>query len=158
MLLKKNIDILSSSEIDKGKWDWIVNNTNNGYIYAQSGFLDQLADDWSALIVGDYETILPIPFRKKWGIAYAYTPPFTQQLGLIGSTNDIPTVTIKKQIQKKYKYGTVLLNSGNEVLARELGALPRANFYLSLQQPFSMLAKNFKKEIVRLSENRIEEN
>lgn len=158
MLLKKNIDILSSSEIDKVKWDWIVNNTNNGYIYAQSGFLDQLADDWSALIVGDYEAILPIPFRKKWGIDYAYTPPFMQQLGLIGSTNDIPSLTIKKQIQKKYKYGTVLLNSGNEILARELGALPRANFYLSLQQPFSMLAKNFKKEIVRLSEKRIEEN
>lgn len=156
--MKKSIEILSSSEIDKGKWDWIVNNSNNGYIYAQSGFLDQLSDDWSALIVGDYEAILPIPFRKKWGITYAYTPPFTQQLGLIGITKEIHSATIKKQIQKKYKYGTVLLNSGNAILARELGALPRANFYLSLQQPFSMLTKNFKKEIVRLSEKKIAEN
>ena len=149
---------MSSKEIDTISWNWIVNNSTNGLIYAQSSFLNQLSDNWAAVIIGDYEAILPIPYRKKWGIDYAYTPPFMQQLGLIGSTNDIPSLTIKKQIQKKYKYGTVLLNSGNEILARELGALPRANFYLSLQQPFSMLAKNFKKEIVRLSEKRIEEN
>ncbi|WP_026763142.1 hypothetical protein [Sediminibacterium salmoneum] len=144
--MKKNIEILSSHEIDKIKWNTLVNDSKNGLVYAQSDFLDRMADNWAAVIVGDYESILPIPYRKKWGISYSYSVPFVQQLGLIGKVEDAKAAKIKSEIQKKFKYGTIQLNSGNAALAAHLGASPMPNMYISLQEPFSVLEKNFKKK------------
>ncbi|BDQ11839.1 hypothetical protein [Sediminibacterium sp. TEGAF015] len=150
--MRKSIEILSSNEIDTIKWNWIVNNSTNGLIYAQSAFLNQLSDNWAAVIIGDYEAIIPIPYRKKWGIDYAYTPPFMQQLGLIGMSEETLNETIRKKIQKKFQYGSILLNKDNTLLANQLGALPKTNFYLSLHQPFTELEKKFKREISKTSE------
>jgi len=156
--LKHNIEILSSQEIDKNKWNKLVNDCNNGLIYAQSDLLDSLADNWDAVIVGDYDAILPIPHRKKWGIRYSYTVPFVQQLGLIGNLEATHIAEIKSQIQKKFCYGTIQLNSGNLAIATQFGATPKTNMYLSLQQPFSVLEQTFKKEISRVSNKLITNN
>lgn len=156
--MKNNIEILSSHEIDKIKWNTLVNDSKNGLVYAQSDFLDRMADNWAAVIVGDYESILPIPYRKKWGISYSYSVPFVQQLGLIGKVEDAKAAKIKSEIQKKFKYGTIQLNSGNAALAAHLGASPMPNMYISLQEPFSVLEKNFKKEVFRVSEKLIKDN
>lgn len=149
--MKNNIEILSSHQIDKFKWNTLVNNSINGLIYAQSDLLDSLADNWAAVIVGDYEAILPIPYRKKWGLNYSYTVPFVQQLGLIGNLEATQLAEIKSQIQKKFRYGTIQLNSGNATLANHFRAIPKPNMYLSLQQPFSVLNNTFKKEISKIS-------
>lgn len=156
--MKNNIEILSSHEIDRYKWNKLVNDCSNGLIYAQSDLLDSLADNWAAVIIGDYEAILPIPYRKKWGLSYSYSVPFVQQLGLIGHSEDANPAKIKSQIQKKFSYGTIQLNSGNAPLAKHVGAITKLNMYLSLQQPFSVLDKTFKKEIPRISEKLITNN
>ena len=72
-------------EIDKSLWDRTITNAVNGSICALSWYLDIVAGTWDALVEGDYENVMPLPWRKKGGIRYIHQPRFTQQLGLFGS-------------------------------------------------------------------------
>lgn len=60
------IKYVKNKNIDKKIWDKTVFAAYNGLIYGCSWFLDNLADDWDAVIVGDYEYILPLPFKKNF--------------------------------------------------------------------------------------------
>jgi len=41
-----------------------------------------MAGSWDGLIYGDYEAVMPLPYRKKYGFKYVYPPAFTQQIGI----------------------------------------------------------------------------
>ena len=71
-------------EIDEAKWDKCISKASNGLIYAYSYYLDGMADNWDALVLNDYEVVMPLPWRKKFGFYYLYQPAFTAQLGLFG--------------------------------------------------------------------------
>ena len=79
-----NARIISNEEIDRKKWDDSLLNFPCSLIYSQSFYLDAMCK-WDALVVGDYEALMPLPNRKKWKINYLYQPAFTQQLGIIGN-------------------------------------------------------------------------
>src|SRR3954453_1211553 len=75
-------DIIPSQDIDAGKWDNCIINCKANRIYAKHLYLQHVADNWSGLIINDYTAVMPIVWRKKWGIRYAYDASFIQQLGL----------------------------------------------------------------------------
>jgi hypothetical protein len=72
------------TEIDKQKWDECILNSPNSMVYACSWYLDCMAPYWEALIMGDYDYIMPLPVRSKLGIKYIFQPLFTAQLGVFG--------------------------------------------------------------------------
>jgi hypothetical protein len=37
------------------------------------------------LVLNDYEAVMPLPWRKKWGLRYVYHAPFLQRLGIYGN-------------------------------------------------------------------------
>ena len=80
--MKKQIDIISSSSINREKWNNCIRNSSNPIIYAYSYYLDHIAENWHGVIVNDYEAVLPIPWKRKFGIRYCYHIPFVQQLGI----------------------------------------------------------------------------
>ena len=45
-----------------------------------------MADNWDALVLGDYEVVMPLAVTSKAGIKYSYMPPFTSQLGIISKS------------------------------------------------------------------------
>jgi len=51
-------------------------------VYACSWYLDAMAGKWNVLVMGDYDYVMPLPCRRKWGIRYVFLPPFLQQLGI----------------------------------------------------------------------------
>lgn len=70
-------------EIDMDKWDACIRDSINGSLYAQSWYLDLVSGgNWDALVDDDYRSVMPLPWRKKFGLKYVYQPLFTQQLGL----------------------------------------------------------------------------
>ena len=75
----------TNAEIDKQKWDQCIRESNQAVIYAESVYLDYMAGEWDALVYGDYEALMPLCFRKKWGIRYLYQPAFVQQGGIFTS-------------------------------------------------------------------------
>ena len=77
-----SIAYLTYHQIDKQKWDACINNSTNRLIYARSFYLDFMAENWDALVLNDYEAVMPLTWKKKWGIAYLYQPAFVQQGGV----------------------------------------------------------------------------
>ncbi len=144
--MKYKIEIIQSKNINVEKWDQLVTASSNGLIYAQSNYLDFVSENWDGLIINDYETIMPIPWRTKAGIKYAYTPAFTQQLGLIGAPIDEQTERVIKRIYSTYRYGSILLNAGNGLTAKLVQASPKPNLLLNLQQPFEQIKLMFRKD------------
>ena len=60
--------ILPSYKINKQKWDDCIKNSSNPLIYAASVYLDHMADNWDGFIADDYRLVMPVPWRKKYGI------------------------------------------------------------------------------------------
>lgn len=144
--MKYKIEIIPSKKINAEKWNQLVTESSNGLIYAQSNYLDFVSENWDGLIINEYETIMPIPWRTKAGIKYAYTPAFTQQLGFIGAPLHLHTASVIRRIYSTYRYGSILLNAGNGITAKYTQALPKPNLLLNLAQPFEQIKMIFRKD------------
>ena len=77
------IKLLKRAAIDVERWNSVVSKHGNGLVYASSEYLDSVCN-WQALILDDYQYILPLPINKKLGLKYVYTPFLVQQLGVVG--------------------------------------------------------------------------
>lgn len=107
------IRYLENSAIDCAKWDALV--TDCGSIYAQSWYLDVVHEGWCALVLGDYEAVMPITGGKKFGVNYLFQPFFAQQLGVF-SRQDVSSAMLKDfldAIPKKYRFAEIRLNEKN---------------------------------------------
>lgn len=78
------IRYLERSEIDISRWDRCIDTAANGRIYGYSSYLDLMSTAWSALVVGDYRAVVPLPYRSRYGIHYLYPPAFTGPLAIYG--------------------------------------------------------------------------
>lgn len=74
--------LLPYTEIDKIRWDAAVLAARNTAVYGMSWYLDACFPGWCGLVYGDYEQVMCVPLRRKWGISYAYQPLFVQQSGI----------------------------------------------------------------------------
>lgn len=107
---------LGRKEIDDQKWDLCIKGASNGLIYATTFFLDNMANDWDALILDDYKAVMPLVCRKKFGINYLYQPYFMAQLGIFGRniSNDILKLFLQN-IPRKFAYIDIDLNEENKL-------------------------------------------
>ena len=139
------IRYLSRNELDIVKYDRCISNAQNLRIYAFSWFLDIVCDSWGVLVEDDYQSVMPLPKRKKYGIHYIYQPPWTQQLGVISrhSTNEIAVLQFIKKIPKKFKLIDVFFNSNNLMSSQRIKT--RDNFILSLDKTYESLRKKYSK-------------
>jgi hypothetical protein len=139
------IQFIERNSIDLLKWDDCINSASNGLIYAKSQYLDVMCNNWSALVCNDYEHVMPIPWRKKWGFSYIYPPYFIAALGIFGDNLTLAIVqSFIRQIPKKYKYWEMDLNEMNKVEDfPTLQVSYRKNYFLSLDKPYEVLYKNY---------------
>ncbi len=88
-----NIKYLTYNQIDKTKWDECISACKNHLVYAESWYLDIVCDkDWSALVLDDYEAIMPLPLKSKMGLTYVQQPIWTQQLGVFSKKVITPEI------------------------------------------------------------------
>jgi hypothetical protein len=98
---------------------------------------------WDALVLNDYEAVMPIPKRKKWGFQYAYQPAFMASLGVFGTriTKEVYNEFIAA-IPEKYKLIDVKMNYGNVFGDPQIPF--HKNFVLSLNQPYDALYNGYR--------------
>ena len=144
------IQYLNRSQIDESKWNNCVVNAGNGLLYAYSFYLDAMADNWDALVLNDYEAIMPLPWRKKWGISYLYQPPFCAQLGVFGNEMNAKKVAaFLNFVPKKFRYWDIYLNRNNFFKLPNYSLNERMNFVLPLNKPYEVLEKAYRENIRR---------
>lgn len=145
-----NIEYLNSDKIDKAKWDNCISRAANGLIYGYSFYLDTMSKNWDGLVLNDYEAVMPLPWKNKYGIKYLYQPFLTAQLGLFG--NKIDEKVLKKfldAISAWFRYWDIYLNHGNMFLLKGYELYHRSNYVLELKKPYDQLYTNYRENIQR---------
>lgn len=142
--MARQINILASHQIDQQAWDQCIRQSASGLIYATTDYLDHLADNWYGIIINGYESVLPVPFRKKFGINYCYDVPFIQQLGLFSSKYTEVDEELLKILFSTVRYGDYNFNFLNQPAK---GSSVHHNYVLSLDKSYTDLEKRFSKDI-----------
>ncbi len=145
-----SISFLRRTEIAIEKWDACIQNASNGLIYAQSAYLDIMAENWNALVLDNYKYVMPLPSRKKFGLQYLFQPFLTPVLGVFG--NHLNPEIVRKflhAIPKKFKYWDISLNHENFLQASPYPTYIRTNFVLSLDQTYERIRDGYRDNITR---------
>lgn len=136
-----HIHYLKRQEVDIAKWDQCIKQSPNGWLYARSFYLDGIGN-WEALVEGDYDFIMPLPQKKKYGISYVYFPPFIGQLGIISSkpiTEDITNAFLTR-VRDTFLVADIQLNEQNpRPSLPSLHIQHRTNYILPLRQQYQEL-------------------
>lgn len=145
------LQYIKHNEIDSNKWNRCIDGAQNSRIYAYDWHLDRTAIVWDALVLGDYDFVMPLPLRKKWGINYLYQPIFSQQLGIF----PIPPKNIAQlfylEVIKLFPYSSFHLNSKNPPLLNieKIEFNERKNYLLSLAKDYKTIASSYSKNTKR---------
>lgn len=149
------------SDIDKNKWDKCISTASNELIYGYSFYLDAMAGKWNALILNDYEAVMPIPFRKKMGIQYVYQPAFIQQLGVysIEPVSKILTDAFLQTLMQHYRFAEITLNYSNPAEQNQNYTVQYRNNYVKhMNQPevaFNISSTYLQKRFRRAKKNNL---
>lgn len=148
-----SIQYLGRQQLDVRKWDHCIAASANGLPYAYSTYLDHMSRHWAALVLNDYEAVMPVTFNVKYGIHYMYQPAFTAQLGVFG--NHITQLLVEAflmAIPRKFKLVEIELNQGNPVPVQS-NFTPhfsiRNNYVLNLDQSYDTISAQYRENIRR---------
>jgi len=155
------INYTKHADIDKARWNNCIRNAVNGNIYAWSWYLDAVSENWDALISEDYQFLMPLTWRQKWGIKYLYRPLLSQQLGVF-STQPLDTETVLeflKKIPKKYRLIEITLNKHNSILAPGFESSKHISCELDLISEHSIIeseySQNTKRNLKKTEKNKL---
>lgn len=144
---------LRHSEINKIRWDEALKSFPNALVYASTWYLDAVTNEqWDALVDADYEWLMPIPLKSKWGIYYLPTPLFIQQLGIFGKHKVDKDLCnhFFKHIIPNVRFVEYQLNANNS--APEIDGITskwRTNLILELSADRNQLKNGFSDNIKR---------
>ena len=152
-----DIQYLLYKDIDIAKYDACVLKSLNSKIYAFSWYLDCVANSWDILVLNDYEAVMPLPKKKKYGINYIYQTPWIQQLGIFSENkiNKSTVIEFLAKIPKKFILVDYFFNSDNIVEGKFIKE--RNNYILSLNQDFETIKSNYNKNRKRISNKNFED-
>ena len=138
------IQYLPYRDIDLRQWDRCIENAPNGLIYAYSWYLDAMSAHWDALVMNDYEAVMPLTWNRKMGFYYLYPPFYCAQLGVFGTSLEAATVErFLRAIPAKFRFWDYYLNQGNCFVLPGFHIHEKKNYILSLQEPYETLFSHY---------------
>ncbi len=146
----KNIRLVKYKELDLPKWDHCIESAPNRRVYAFSWYLDGVAENWDAIVMGDYEYVMPLPYKMKLGIKYIYQPFYCQQLGIF----PMPGADVQKQFidifKRNTRYANYNFNSYSDpALLSTFSVKEKVNQVISLLPGYRFLLQEFSKHTKR---------
>jgi hypothetical protein len=102
-----------------------------------------MAKHWDAIVLNDYEAVMPLTWNKKYGIAYLYQPPFTQQLGIFSKvkTDHAIQQLFIDEVKQRFRFAELYVNFPVDNA--------QVNFVLPLQQPYQLTRQYYKNDLVK---------
>ncbi|MEZ4982766.1 MAG: hypothetical protein R2769_14505 [Saprospiraceae bacterium] len=143
------IKYLTRKDISDELWNAAVEADTGGYPYAFTFYLDAVAPDWSALVIGNYESVFPLPFNSKIPFfKQVYPPHFSQRLGLFGPPNQkCLTTELLNAIPKEFK--KVHLKVSDFPERKDWVVKKRLNLELDLNTPYQETYKGYSKSLAK---------
>ena len=144
------IKYIPYEQIDIAKWDHCITQSTNGLIYTYSWYLDHMAKHWDALVLNDYEAVMPLTWNKKFGIRYLYQPFITAQLGVFGNNISGELVeSFLEAIPPSFRYWDIYLNHQNFFSVKNFQLYQRKNYVLNLEKLYEEVYRNYRENIRR---------
>lgn len=102
---------------------------------------------WDGIVVNDYEAVMPVTWRKKWGIKYVCQPAFTQQLGLFVQHPHLwqHEAACLQLMQSRFAFIEIFLNSQHVFE----GSSKAMNYVLPLQEDYTRIRAGYKKTLLK---------
>ncbi len=149
-MISHQIEIIPSNQINKRKWDKCIENAANGLIYGYSFYLDIVSKHWDGLVMNDYEAVMPLPWKNKYGISYLSQPLFTPSLGIFGNNLSANIVNLfLHNIPAKFKYWDIYLNHGNLFPLTGFDLYVRSNYVLDMNNSYENIVASFSQNHIR---------
>jgi len=139
------IQYLEHKKINKKKWDECISNSINASVFVYSWYLDVVCEEWSALVLNDYEAVFPIASKSKYKINYAVQPFFTRYFGVF-SKQKISAKLISEffeAIPEKFKYMEFCLQEGQAVSSKKIESKEKKYQLLDLNVTHETLYKSY---------------
>jgi len=139
------IKYIKRKDIEVEKYDKCITESLGSIVYGYSWYLDIVADNWDVMVLDDYRAVMPIPWKKKYGIKYITQPFHCQQLGVFSSNDlsrEIQEIFIKDIPRKFFK---VSLNYHSKHLFLSEKFIKKKNYVLILNETYTHLFKSFSK-------------
>jgi hypothetical protein len=145
------IRLVRHKEIDTEKWDRAIHRSMNSRPYAMSWYLDATCREWDALIEDDYQVVMPLPKRTKWGFQYVFVPHWVQQLGVFAPDPERAENAQRflDRIPEEFSYMELWLNSGNKLNSANWEQYDSSNYELDLESAYEEIRKGFSKNCKR---------
>ncbi len=145
-----SVRYIKHDSIDKARWDLAVEQSSNFRVYALTWFLDRVSEGWDALMWGEYDFVMPLTIRRKWGIKYLFPPMFCQQLGIF----PVPPVQVQieffNRITELFLFMEIQVNSQMDPGGFPgLTVIPRDNFVLPLFESYVDISSKYSRDRVR---------
>ncbi len=137
------IQYIAYNNLDYEKWDKCIIGSVNSFFYAKSWYLDIVCEQWDALVLNDYEAVMPLPKRKKWGITYIYQPFMCQQLGVFHNQESYCVNDFISAIPKEILHFNFNLNTHNS--STICVSRSNVNYLLPLDKNIEELRANYSK-------------
>jgi hypothetical protein len=138
------IQYLPHNKIDKNKWDYCIQAATRSLVYNASWYLDAMAVHWDALVLNDYEAVIPLVWKRKFGIYYLYQPFFTAQLGITGNANSpAATDAFLKSLPSHFKFVDIDLDERNDTTQFFTACSKRVNMLLDITQNYAGIYKGY---------------
>jgi hypothetical protein len=139
------IKYIKRQDLDVVKYDKCIDASLQSRIYAFSWYLDIVADNWGVLVLGNYQAVMPVPIRKKYGIKYVYPPFWLLQLGVFSSDINQDIKPFLTFLFDKFKSVELRLNTKNlKFESRYL--ISKQMQYFALDNSYSSVFESYRKD------------
>ena len=139
------IHYVRREDLEVEKYNDCIENSIQSRIYAFSWYLDIVADHWDVLVLNDYEAVMPIPWRKKYGIKYVYPPYWLLELGVFSKDEKIDINPFLSILFDTLKFVELRLNTNN-LKVESNNLISRQMQILSLDTSYDILFKEYRKD------------
>ena len=139
------IKYLENNKIDKSKWDTCINRSADASIFVYSWYLDVVCDNWSALILNDYEAVFPIAIKSKYKLHYAYQPFYSRYFGVYkeGVISKELVKLFLDAVPEKIKYFEFCLHESNTIQNKKLEITERKFQMLNINNTYEAIQKGY---------------
>lgn len=145
------ITCVQRKDLSVEKYQRCIETSVQRNIYASVWYLDIVCEHWCVLVLNDYEAVMPIPWRKKYGVTYAYPPLWLLELGVFSKQESSITDNFLKTVFKEFKFVELRMNVCNRsttfssyLLDKQMHRLPMHDVYDDI---FSGYRKDRKKDV-----------
>ncbi len=143
--------LLHRSQLDSTQWDDFIAASPQRILYAYSWYLDTVSPDWKALVVtqnGQWQAVMPLPCRQKWGLKVIQQPFFCQLLGIFAHSNvDFREASnlLLSQLTTSFRYVSIYTGrfAAQTVFPNSLKIKKANTIVLPLHLPYAVLFQNY---------------